>query len=398
MLGRTPVLVVCGTRPETIKLAPVIRALRERGRQVLFVVTGQHPDLAPSLLREAGLAPDMDLAVHQPGNSPAQLLAGMLNLLPPAMMAWRPALVLVQGDTVSAMAGALAASYARIPVGHVEAGLRTHMRDEPFPEEMHRSLIAPLAALHFTPTMQASRELEREGIDPANIHLTGNTAIDALLAAVRRLDADPGLAENIARRFPFLGRKSRPTLLATVHRRENIGLRLESIAAGLGRLAGFCEADIVLPLHPNPAVAGPLRARLGGLDGVHLIPPVDHLTMVWLMRQCQLLLTDSGGLQEEAPALGLRTLVLRTFTERPEAVAAGASELVPLTADGIVQATRAALARPPLEPVFPFGDGTAAIRIAEVIDRWLRPPRVRRSGRRLDAPPPFAASGAGIAQ
>lgn len=386
MLRRAPIMAICGTRPEAIKLAPVVIALRDRGHRVIIVSTGQHVDVASRLLHEAGLSVDVDLAVHQPGNSPAQLLAGILTHLPPVMAAYQPALALVQGDTVSALAGALAASYARVPVAHVEAGLRTHERDEPFPEEMHRCAITPLASLHFAPTCQAAAELEREGIDPASIHLSGNTGIDAVLGAAARLDADPLLGAAMAERFPFVEGCERPLLLATVHRRENIGVRLSSIAAGLARLAGFCEAEIIVPLHPNPAVAAQLRTRLGRLAGVHLMPAVDHLAMVWLMRRCHLLLTDSGGLQEEAPALGLRTLVLRTVTERPEAIAAGAAELVPLTADAIVAATRAALARPRMEPVFPFGNGTAAAQIARVIDRWMSPARARTGTARTVVP------------
>ncbi|MFA7439332.1 MAG: UDP-N-acetylglucosamine 2-epimerase (non-hydrolyzing), partial [Sphingomonadaceae bacterium] len=280
MRASTPLLAVCGTRPEVIKMAPVVKALRRRGHRVILVFTGQHPDLAPQMLAEAGLTPDVDLAVHQPGNSPAQLLAGILTHLPPVIAAWRPMMILVQGDTVSAMAGALAGNYARVPVAHIEAGLRTHDRDEPFPEEMHRCVIAPLATLHFAPTPRAAMALEREGIDPANIHMAGNTAIDAVLATADLLDADPEFAHSVEQRLPFALDSDRPLLLATVHRRENIGARLSSIAAGIARLAGFCEMEVVLPLHPNPAVHGLLRARLAGLDGVHLIPPVDHATMV----------------------------------------------------------------------------------------------------------------------
>lgn len=371
MRARTPLLAVCGTRPEVIKIAPVVKSLRALGHRVILVITGQHPDLAPQMLAEAGLTPDVDLAVHQPGNSPAQLLAGILTHLSPIISAWRPMMILVQGDTVSALAGALAANYARVPVAHIEAGLRTNDRDEPFPEEMHRCVIAPLAALHFAPTRNAVLALEREGVDPATIHLTGNTAIDAVLATASRLDAEPEFADNIARHLPFRLNSDRPLLLATVHRRENIGARMSSIAAGIARLAGFCEMEAVLPLHPNPAVRELLRARLAGLEGVHLIPPVDHTMMVWLMRRAQLLLTDSGGLQEEAPALGLRTLVLRTATERPEGIAAGATALVGLTADAIVQAVRASLQKPKLTPVFPFGDGQAAPRIASILHQWL---------------------------
>lgn len=371
MRGRSPLLAICGTRPEAVKLAPVLHELRRRGLPVVLVATGQHPDLAPAMLREAGLTADVDLGVCQPGATPPQLLAAILTYLAPVFAAYRPQLALVQGDTVSALAGALAATYARVPVAHVEAGLRTGDQDEPFPEEMHRQLIAPLARLHFAPTRRAAAALRREGVEAQRIHVTGNTGLDALRLTVERLEADPGLRAAIGARFPFVAASRRPLLLVTAHRRENIGRRLASIAAALARLAAFCEAEIVVPLHPNPEVRQAFESRLGALEGVHLVPAVDHTTMVWLMQRSRLLLTDSGGLQEEAPSLGLRTLVLRKVTERPEAVSAGASELADLQADSIVRAVRAALLKPPLAPVHPFGDGHAARRIAAHVDDWL---------------------------
>lgn len=371
MRGRSPLLAICGTRPEAVKLAPVIHELRRRGLPVVLVATGQHPDLAPAMLREAGLSADVDLGVSQPGATPPQLLAAILTYLAPVYAAYRPQLALVQGDTVSALAGALGAAYARVPVAHVEAGLRTGDQDEPFPEEMHRQLIAPLASLHFAPTRRAATALRREGVDAARIHVTGNTGLDALRLTAERLELDPGLRAAIAARFPHVVASRRPLVLVTAHRRENIGKRLSSIAAALARLAAFCEAEILVPLHPNPQVQQVFQARLGSLEAVHLVPAVDHTTMVWLMQRSRLLLTDSGGLQEEAPSLGLRTLVLRTVTERPEGISAGASELVELQADSIVKAVRAALAKPPLDPVHPFGDGHAAERIAGIIDGWL---------------------------
>jgi UDP-N-acetylglucosamine 2-epimerase (non-hydrolysing) len=366
-----PLLAVCGTRPEAVKLAPVVHALRDRGHQVVLVATGQHPDLAPAMLREAGLTADIDLGVNQPGATPAQLLAAILTYLSPVYAAYRPQLALVQGDTVSTLAGALAAAYARVPVGHVEAGLRTGDRAEPFPEELQRQMVTPLATLHFAPTQHAASALRREGVDPSRVFVTGNSGIDALDTTLQRLDSDPGLRATLAARFPFVAQSRCPLLLVTVHRRENLGPRMQSIAAALARLAGFFDVEIVVPLHPNPEVQGLLRERLGGLEGVHLTPAVDHATMAWLMRSARLLLTDSGGLQEEAPSLGLRTLVLRTTTERVEGLIAGAAELVELQADSIVAAVRRTLARPPMVPVHPFGDGRASARIADIVDSWL---------------------------
>jgi UDP-N-acetylglucosamine 2-epimerase (non-hydrolysing) len=371
MQGRSPLLAVCGTRPEVVKLAPVIRALDRKGHRVVLAMTGQHPDLAPQMLRELDLRPDVDLAACVPGMSPPVQLASILARLGPVIAAWRPQMALVQGDTVSTLAGALGAAYARVPIAHVEAGLRTHDFDEPHPEELHRTLVSPMASLHFAPTRHAAQVLRREGVDAARIHVTGNSGIDALLATLGRLETDPSLAAELSARYPYAASPKRPLLLVTVHRRENLGRRLQAIAAALARLAAFCEAEIVLPIHPNPAVQNVLRDKLEGLDGVHLIPAVDHLTMVWLMRQARVLLTDSGGLQEEAPVVGLRTLVLRQTTERPEALAAGASELVELQADSIVSAVRRTLLRKPLRPVLPFGDGHAAERIAAAIHDWL---------------------------
>jgi len=371
MQGRSPLLAVCGTRPEVVKMAPVIDALARRCHRVVLVMTGQHPDLAPQMLRELGLRPDVDLRACTPGMLPPVQLAAMLARLGPVISAWRPQLALVQGDTVSTFAGALSAAYARVPVAHVEAGLRTHDFDEPHPEELHRTLVTPMASLHFAPTRHAAAVLRREGVDAARIHVTGNSGIDALIATADRLDSDPSLEADLAARHPYAARPSRPLLIVTVHRRENLGRRLQAIAAALARLAAFCEAEIVLPMHPNPAVQRVLRDKLDGLNGVHLIPAVDHLAMVWLMRRARVLLTDSGGLQEEAPALGLRTLVLRQTTERSEALAAGAAELVELQADSIVSAVRRTLLRKPLGRVMPFGDGRASERIATIVHDWL---------------------------
>ena len=371
MSGKSPLMAVCGTRPEVVKLFPVIDALRARNRQVLLIATGQHADLAPRMLAEFGLVADAQLPPGTTGVSPAQLLAAMLTRLPPLLSAYRPAMMLVQGDTVSTLAGALAAGYARVPVAHVEAGLRTGDQSEPHPEEMQRQLVAPLATLHFAPTARAADALAREGVAQDQIRITGNSGIDALFATRDRLQADALLQGALARRYPFALKSDRPLLLVTVHRRENIGSRLSSIASALAHIAAFAGMRVVVPLHPNPAVRLPLQERLQGLPNVHLLDPLDHCAMVWMMQRASLLLTDSGGLQEEAPSFGLRTLVLRELTERREAVEAGASELVPLQSEAIVSAAMRLLSAPPLPPLNPFGDGRAGKRIARHIDHWL---------------------------
>ena len=368
---KSPLMAVCGTRPEVVKLFPVIDALRARNHRVLLVSTGQHADLAPRMLSEFGLVVDAQLSPPSAGIGPAQLLASVLSRLCPLMAAWRPGLVLVQGDTVSTVAGALAASYAGLPVAHIEAGLRTGDQAEPHPEEMHRQIVAPLASLHFAPTVTAAQALRREGVRAAQIHVTGNSGIDALFVTQRRLAADADLRASLARRYPFAEAGDRPLLLVTVHRRENIGPRLGAIASALAHLAAFDAMRIVMPLHPNPDVRNPLQQRLGGLPNVHLLEPLDHKAMVWMMQHATLLLTDSGGLQEEAPSLGLRTLVLRAQTERPEAITAGASELVPLQSEHIVSAAKRLLGAPRMQPIHPFGDGRAGERIASLVSEWL---------------------------
>ncbi len=368
MLGKPPFLVVCGTRPEAVKLSPVVAALRRHGHRVVLVATGQHRDLAPRMFNELGISPDAVLESAQAGIGPGQLLGSLVQRLSPLIGAYSPSMVLVQGDTVSSIAGALAAAYAGVPVGHIEAGLRTADIADPFPEEMHRRLVSPIASLHFAPTERAAIALRLEGVPDARIHVTGNTGIDALFATASRLDTHGPLDAGLERRFGAIADPSARLIVATVHRRENQMGRLQAIAAGL---AALCRADgahrIILPLHPNPEVRRPLKKALGGVRGIHLVEPLDHAAMVWLMRRAALLLTDSGGLQEEAPYLGLRTLVLRASTERPEAIEAGAAEIAPAIGDLMAAAAIRMLAMPKLAPVQPFGDGHAGERIAAIL-------------------------------
>lgn len=371
MQGKSPLLAVCGTRPEAVKLSPVVGALRGRGHRVVVVATGQHRDLAPRMFAELGLAPDIALQAMPAGGGPGQMLGSFVGRLGPVIAAFAPALILVQGDTVSTLAGALAGACARVPVAHIEAGLRTPDITDPFPEEMHRRLVAPVASLHFAPTRRAARALRGEAVPASRIHVTGNSGIDALFATCARLDADRALQQSLARRFRACIAPGVRLVLATIHRRENHGARLGAISVALARLAAEESVCIVLPLHPNPAVRGPLVVALDGVPGVRLVEPLDHAAMVWLMRHAQLLMTDSGGLQEEAPSLGLRTLVLRATTERPEAVEAGAAELSPPEPDAIHAAALRLLALPPLAPLHPFGDGRAGARIAAIIENWL---------------------------
>ncbi len=361
-------LFVVGTRPEAVKLAPVVLALAERGETPVLVSTGQHSDLLAGALAAFGLAPDHDLAVMQRAQSPADVLGQLVPALASLLARVSPRAVVVQGDTATTLAGALAAAYARLPLVHVEAGLRSGS-DEPFPEEMHRKLVGQIAALHFAPTAGAAAALAAEGVAPATIHVTGNSGIDALRLMQARLAADRVMTGALERRFAAIDFR-RPLVLVTVHRRENHGARLGQVLAALADLAG--EAEIVLPVHPHPAVAGPVAAALAQVRGIHLLPPLDYPAFVWLMARATLVLTDSGGVQEEAPALGVPVLVLRDVTERREGLDTGNARLVGTDSGIIVAAVRhlladrAAIGRM-AEPAWPYGTGDAALRIADIM-------------------------------
>lgn len=362
------VLSVFGTRPEAIKMAPVIQALRAvPAFETRVCVTAQHRQMLDSVLDLFGIAPDFDLDVMQAGQDLAELSSKILLGMQSVYRAWRPDIVLVHGDTTTAFAAALSAYYARIEVGHVEAGLRTGNRYAPWPEEMNRRLVGDLASVHFAPTAQARDNLLREGIDAEVIHVTGNTVVDALLGVVGRLREDQALNLTMAERFSFLD-PHRPMLLVTGHRRENFGRGFEQICRALRDLAAREDLQIVYPVHLNPQVREPVHRLLSGVMHLHLIEPVDYLQFVYLMDRSYCVLTDSGGVQEEAPSLGKPVLVMRDTTERPEAVEAGTVRLVGTDRSVIVtevsrlledQHAYAAMAR----AHNPYGDGQAAGRI-----------------------------------
>lgn len=371
--GARPIAIIIGTRPEAIKLAPLVLSLRRCGWPVTVLASGQQAALAAAALADFGLAADTSLDLAAP--SPDALLGMLVPALAAALKALQPGWVVVQGDTTTALAGALAARYAQVPLAHVEAGLRTG-RDDPFPEEMHRRTIASLAQLHFAPTAAAAAALRAEGIADAAITTTGNTGVDALLVMRDRLAHDHQLQARAARPLAGVGR-ARPWVLATIHRRENHGRRLDGVLAAISALAA--DVQVLLPVHTHPAVAGPVQARLGGHPGVTLLQPLGYASFVWLMGQCRLVLTDSGGVQEEAPALGLPCLVLRQSTERPEGLASGHARLVGTERARIIAATRAALARPALAPALPYGNGRAAAAISSALTRpigaaWAQSP------------------------
>lgn len=365
------VMVVFGTRPEAIKMAPVVHALeREPGIEVQLAVTAQHRQMLDQVLDLFGLQPDDDLDLMSQGQGLPDLFGRILGGMSAVIARRQPDLVLVHGDTSTTLATALAAYYQRVPIGHVEAGLRTGDLYAPWPEEANRRLVAPLAALHFAPTVSARANLHAEGIT-AGVHVTGNTVIDALLGVRARIDADAGLRASLAAQFPML-RDDRRTLLVTGHRRENFGEGFERMCLAMRALARRGDVQVVYPVHLNPQVQAPVRRILGDEPGVHLIAPQDYLPFVYLMLRADLILTDSGGIQEEAPSLGRPVLVMRDTTERPEAVEAGTVQLVGTDTGRIVSAATALLddaaayARM-AQALNPYGDGRAAARIAALV-------------------------------
>lgn len=380
------IALVVGTRPEAIKLAPLVRALREApGAEPVLVSTGQHRQMLDQALRVFDLAPDVDLGVMTPGQTLEALTARTVEGMRDWLASARPVRVVVQGDTTTAFAAALAAFYARVPVAHVEAGLRSGDRDAPFPEEVNRRLVDQLSDELFAPTATARRLLLREGFDPGTVHETGNTVVDALLWARDILRtrnaavAGPTRAELAGRRL----------VLVTAHRRESFGPGVESICRAVVRIVrAVPDVEVVYPVHLNPNVDGPVRRILGAEPRVRLLPPVDYLSFVALLDACHLVLTDSGGVQEEAPTFGKPILVMREVTERPEGVAAGVARLVGtdearIAAEAVRLLEDEAAWRAMATGANPYGDGAAARRIASRLqeDAARRSRRVVHSGR-----------------
>jgi UDP-N-acetylglucosamine 2-epimerase (non-hydrolysing) len=364
------VLVVFGTRPEAIKLAPVIHRLREAPQQfqVRVAVTGQHRELLDQALEIFSIQPDHDLRLMQAGQTLSGLTSRILAAMEPVIAAERPDWVLVHGDTTTTMCGALAAFYAGVRVGHVEAGLRTGDLSAPFPEEMNRVVVGRLADLHFAPTEQAAANLRAEGVTEG-IEITGNTGIDAVLEIRDGLVSGRLRAEGLPKLDP-----TKKLIAVTGHRRESFGDGFERICDALARLADRGDTEIVYAVHPNPNVIGPVERRLGKRANIHLITPLPYVPFVELMRRSHILLTDSGGIQEEAPSLGKPVLVMREKTERPEAVTAGTARLVGTDADRIyVECARLLddsdeyARRSHLHN--PYGDGHAAERIRDLLAR-----------------------------
>ena len=374
--SKKKILVVLGTRPEAIKLAPVVLELRRRSREFtcILCVTSQHRQMLAPMLAFFGLVPDHDLEVMRPNQQLGELTGRILSGLDRVLAAEQPDWVLVQGDTTTSMAAALAAYYRQIPVAHVEAGLRTDDKYSPFPEEINRRVISVLADRHFAPTLMAVRNLRREGIPPGRIVETGNTVTDALLwAAAKNRKHPPQLPAGIP-----ATQKGRKLVLVTGHRRENFGGGLEQICGALKAAAdALPELDFVYPVHLNPNVKAPVNRLLGGHPRIFLVPPVDYPVLVALLKRAWLVVTDSGGIQEEAPTFGVPVLVTRNTTERPEGIRAGNARLVGTDASAIARwilrlARDPAAYRRMAQARNPYGDGRAAKRIADRLAQEAR--------------------------
>ncbi len=368
------VLIVFGTRPEAIKMAPVVTALRQAPDvETCVCVTAQHRQMLDQVLELFGIRPDFDLNIMKPGQDLTDITCNILLGLRDVLKQGRYDFVLVHGDTTTTLAASLAAFYGKTRIAHVEAGLRTGNLHAPWPEEMNRSLVGRIATLHLAPTPAAKANLLREGLNEAAIHVTGNTVIDALRQTVAKIQGSQTLRQGFARQFDFLDAGKR-LICVTGHRRENFGDGFERICQALKTLGGRPDVQVVYPVHLNPSVQEPVRRILGAASNVHLINPLDYLPFVYLMSRSHLVITDSGGIQEEAPSLGKPVLVMRDTTERPEAVEAGTVKLVGTDTHKIVAEAVRLLDDPAAYEAMahahnPYGDGQACRRILEILRR-----------------------------
>jgi UDP-N-acetylglucosamine 2-epimerase (non-hydrolysing) len=368
----TKILTVFGTRPEAIKMAPVVKALAaDSSIEAKVCVTAQHRQMLDQVLDIFDIRPDFDLNLMRPGQDLSDITSNVLLGMREVYKQWTPDIILVHGDTTTTLAASLSAYYAKVKVGHVEAGLRTHNKYSPWPEEMNRRLTGAITDIHFAPTEKARANLLAEGMAPNTIHVTGNTVIDALLDVVDRVRADTSLNTRLEAQFDFLDPDKR-LILVTGHRRENFGTGFENICQALAELARRGDVEILYPVHLNPNVQEPVRRVLGNVQAVHLIEPQDYLPFVYLMDRSTLLITDSGGVQEEAPSLGKPVLVMRDTTERPEAVDAGTVRLVGTDPAAIVTEASRLLDDPTAYEAMarahnPYGDGKASSRLLKIL-------------------------------
>jgi UDP-N-acetylglucosamine 2-epimerase (non-hydrolysing) len=364
------ILVVFGTRPEAIKMVSVVKALQSSKKlNVKVCVTAQHRQMLDQVLELFDIKPDFDLDLMVPGQDLTDITCNVLHGMKVIFNKWRPDWVLVHGDTTTTLATSLASYYEKISVAHVEAGLRTGNIYSPWPEEMNRRIAGAISILHFSPTVTAKNNLLLEGVDENRIHVTGNTVIDALLEVVQRLRTDNNTVKMLEKKFSFLD-GTKKLILVTGHRRENFGSGFESICKALNEITQRNDIEVVYPVHLNPNVQEPVNRILGKNKNVHLIEPLDYLPFIYLMDRAHIILTDSGGIQEEAPSLGKPVLVMRDTTERPEAVEAGTVKLVGTGDKKIVDEIEALIKddeayKRMSKAHNPYGDGQASKRIAE---------------------------------
>ena len=382
-MERLKVMTIFGTRPEAIKMAPVVLELQKYPEQIqpIVTVTAQHREMLDQVLQLFRIQPDYDLDIMSPSQTLFDITSRALTGLNEVLAEARPDLILVHGDTTTTFVGALAAFYHQIPVGHVEAGLRTGDKYSPYPEEMNRKLAGVLTDLHFAPTATARQNLLQENVETGSVFVTGNTVIDALLATVKR---EFRFADELLTSLDFVGRR---VILVTTHRRENLGEPMRHVYQALKRIVTeFSDVEVVFPVHRNPKVREVVESVLGHLPRVHLTDPLDYEPFVNLMARSTLILTDSGGIQEEAPSLGKPVLVLRDTTERPEAIEAGTVRLIGTAEETVYAETKALLSNPAQyramsEATNPYGDGKASRRIVQTI-LW-------RQGMNATPPEPF---------
>lgn len=377
-MAKLKVLTIFGTRPEAIKMAPVVTALQNNDFfDARVCITAQHREMLDQVLALFKIEPDYDLNIMKQGQSLTDITSRILIELEHVISEWRPDVVLVHGDTTTTLATSLAAFYQQVPVAHVEAGLRTGCLYSPWPEEANRKLTAVLASIHFAPTDKAKENLLKEGIHSDSILVTGNTVIDALLEVVSHIEKEPSFEDELKQLLPELNPANK-LILITGHRRENFGQGFENICAAIEQLINeFQDIEFVYPVHLNPNVQVPVKRILGGLKRVHLIEPLDYLPFVDLMKKSYLILTDSGGIQEEAPSLGKPVIVMRDNTERPEAVTAGTVKLVGTKADSIVAEVSLLLSddieyKRMSAAHNPYGDGKASSRIVSHLKSYFQ--------------------------
>lgn len=373
----TKILSIFGTRPEAIKMAPIISKLNQvNNLESIVCVTGQHRHMLDQMLELFSIQADYDLDLMEPNQTLSTISQKSIERLEPVLKQAKPDCVLVQGDTTTAMIAALTAFYHKIPVAHVEAGLRTFNPNSPFPEEINRKLVASLASWHFAPTQQARKNLLDEGVDPSSVFLVGNTVIDSLLGVVNRFEQDFALTESMQNRFSAIDFNKR-IILVTGHRRENWGEGIENLCEALKELAQYKHVEVVYPVHLNPNVKSVVMAALSNVANIHLVEPLDYLPFVYLLSRCYMVITDSGGVQEEAPSLGKPVLVTRDTTERPEGITAGTAKLVGRSKEGLLKEA-ALLLNDTVEyqsmasACNPYGDGSAAQQIVNTLVNKLQ--------------------------